>query len=82
MYKTQAETHAFLDVFCPLVAKSKHCDIVVAPPFTSLDVAAQAVRGTSIAIAAQNVHGQREGAFTGEICARMLVEIEAVAYRA
>ncbi len=75
MYKTQAETRAFFDAFCPLVAKSKHCDIVVAPPFTSLDVAAQAVRGTSIAIAAQNVHGQREGAFTGEICARMLVEV-------
>ena len=47
----------------------------MAPPFTSLDVAAQAVRGTSIAIAAQNVHGGPEGAFTGEICARMLVEI-------
>src|SRR5271154_393476 len=75
MYKTQAETRAFFDVFRPLVAHSKHCDIVVAPPFTSLDVAARAVRGTSIAIAAQNVHGGPEGAFTGEICARMLVEI-------
>jgi triosephosphate isomerase len=75
MYKTQAETCAFFDAFLPLVAESKHCDIVVAPPFTSLDVAAQAVHETSIAIAAQNVHGLREGAFTGEICARMLVEI-------
>ncbi len=75
MYKTQAETRAFFEAFRPLVAQSKHCEIVVAPPFTSLDVAAQAVRGTSIAIAAQNVHGSPEGAFTGEICARMLVEI-------
>ncbi len=75
MYKTQAETCAFFDAFLPLVAESKHCDIVVAPPFTSLDVAAQAVHETSIAIAAQNVHGRPEGAFTGEICARMLVEI-------
>jgi triosephosphate isomerase len=75
MYKTQAETRAFFAAFRPLVAQSKHCDIVVAPPFTSLDVAAQAVRGTSIAIAAQNVHGRPEGAFTGEICARMLVEV-------
>jgi triosephosphate isomerase len=75
MYKTQAETRVFFDVFLPLVANSKHCDIVVAPPFTALDVAAKAARGTSVAIAAQNVHGGSEGAFTGEICAPMLVEV-------
>jgi len=75
MYKTQAETRVFFDVFLPLVANSKHCDIVVAPPFTALDVAARATRGTSVAIAAQNVHGQKEGAFTGEICAPMIVEV-------
>jgi triosephosphate isomerase len=74
MYKTQAETRAFFDAFRPLVANSKHCDIVVAPPYTALSVAAEAARGTAIAIAAQNVHGRPEGAFTGEICARMLVE--------
>jgi triosephosphate isomerase (TIM) len=75
MYKTQAETRVFFDVFLPLVANSKHCDIVVAPPFTALDIAAKAARGSSVAIAAQNVHGQKEGAFTGEICAPMLVEV-------
>jgi triosephosphate isomerase (TIM) len=75
MYKTHAETRAFFDVFLPLVANSKHCDIVVAPPFTALDVAAKAARGSSVAIAAQNVHGQKEGAFTGEICAPMIVEV-------
>jgi len=74
MYKTQAETRAFFDVFRPLVAESKHCDIVVAPPFTALSVAADAVRGTAISIAAQNLHGRPEGAFTGEISAPMLVE--------
>ncbi len=75
MYKTQAETRAFFDAFRPLVANSKHCDIVVAPPYTALSVAAEAARGTAISIAAQNVHGRPEGAFTGEICARMLVEV-------
>jgi len=74
MYKTQAETRAFFEVFCPLVKESKHCDIVIAPPFTALAVAAGAVRGTAISIAAQNLHGRPEGAFTGEISARMLVE--------
>jgi triosephosphate isomerase (TIM) len=74
MYKTQAETLAFFDAFRPLVANSKHCDIIVAPPYTALSVAAEAARGSAISIAAQNVHGRPEGAFTGEICARMLVE--------
>jgi triosephosphate isomerase len=42
MYKTQAETRQFFAAFKPLVAKSKHCDIVIAPPYTSLAVAAEA----------------------------------------
>ena len=74
MYKTQAEARAFFDAFRPLVAESRHCDIVVAPPFTALIVAAEAARGSAIAIAAQNLHGRPEGAFTGEVSARMLVE--------
>ena len=74
MYKTQEEARAFFDAFRPLVAESKHCDIVVAPPFTALIVAAEAMRGSAIAIAAQNLHGRPEGAFTGEVSARMLVE--------
>jgi triosephosphate isomerase len=74
MYKTRAETRQFFAAFKPLVAKSQHCDIVIAPPYTSLAVAAEAAKGTEIAIAAQNVHGRPEGAFTGEISAGMLIE--------
>jgi triosephosphate isomerase (TIM) len=74
MYKTQAETRAFFQEFRPLVAESKHCDIVIAPPYTALIVAAEAAKGSGIAIAAQNVHGRPEGAFTGEISAGMLIE--------
>ncbi|MGH9771007.1 MAG: triose-phosphate isomerase [Candidatus Acidiferrales bacterium] len=74
MYKTQAETRAFFRAFAPLVAGSQHCDILVAPPFTALAVAVEAAQGSSIGIAAQNMHREREGAFTGEISARMLVE--------
>jgi triosephosphate isomerase len=75
MYKTQAETRVFFSAFKPLVANSTHCDIVIAPPYTSLQIAAEAAKGTKIAIAAQNVHGKPEGAFTGEICTGMLVEV-------
>ena len=74
MYKTQAETRAFFAAFLPLVAATKHCDIIVAPPFTALAAAVEAARGSAIGIAAQNLHWEREGAFTGEVSARMLVE--------
>jgi triosephosphate isomerase (TIM) len=50
-------------------------DVVVAPPYVSLAVAVQLLAGTEIAVAAQNVHWDFEGAFTGEISATMLREI-------
>ena len=74
MYKTLAETRAFFAAFNPLVANSKHCDIVVAPPFTAVSAAVEATKGTNIAIAGQNVSWSTEGAFTGEVSAPMLKE--------
>jgi triosephosphate isomerase (TIM) len=74
MYKTREETRAFFEAFKPLVAGTTHCDIVVAPPFTDLQTAVEAAGGSAIAIAAQNLHWEKEGAFTGEIAARMLVD--------
>ena len=74
MYKTQAETRAFFEGFRPLVSSANHCDIIVAPPFSALAVAVESARGSAIGIAGQNLHWEREGAFTGEISARMLVE--------
>ena len=58
----------------PLVADVDHCDIVVAPPFTAIPAAVEAAKDTNIAIAGQNVSWEKEGAFTGEISAAMLVE--------
>jgi triosephosphate isomerase len=74
MYKTLADTRAFFSAFAPLVAASKHCDIVIAPPFTAISTAVEVAKNTSIAIAGQNVHWEKEGAFTGEISTSMLVE--------
>jgi triosephosphate isomerase len=50
-------------------------DVVLCPPFVSLAVAVQLLAGTDIAVAAQNVHWESEGAFTGEISAPMLREV-------
>ena len=74
MYKTSAETRTFFSVFLPLVADAKRCDIVIAPPFTSIPAAVEAARGSSVAISGQDVYWEKEGAFTGEISAPMLVE--------
>jgi triosephosphate isomerase len=74
MYKTQAETLAFFRVFLPLVGDQAHCDIVVAPPFTSIAAAAEAAKGSKVAIGAQNNHWHKEGAFTGEVSSEMLLE--------
>ncbi len=74
MYKTLAETRAFFSAFCPQVANAQHCDIVVAPPFTAISTAVDSARGTNVAIAGQNVSWSKEGAFTGEVSAHMLVE--------
>jgi triosephosphate isomerase (TIM) len=50
-------------------------DVVVCPPFVSLAAATQALAGTEIGVFAQNCHWEREGAFTGEISAGMLLEL-------
>src|SRR6202158_3992902 len=74
MYKTLAETRAFFSAFTPLVASAKHCDIVVAPPFTAISTAVEGTKSTKIAIAGQNLSWSKEGAFTGEVSAPMLAE--------
>ncbi len=74
MFKTVAETRAFFTAFKPLVASTTHCDIVIAPTFTSLAAAAESASGSNIAISAQNMHQEKQGAFTGEVSAAMLVE--------
>jgi triosephosphate isomerase (TIM) len=74
MFKTQAETRSFIAALKPLVANSTHCEIVVAPPYTSLSVAAEAAKGSAISIAAQDLFWEPQGAFTGEVSPRMLVD--------
>jgi triosephosphate isomerase len=75
MYKTQQEARDFFSAFKPLVAAAAHCQIIVAPPFTAIAACVEAVRGSAIGIAAQDMYWANEGAFTGEISPRMLVEV-------
>jgi triosephosphate isomerase len=50
-------------------------DVVVCPPFVSLAAAVQVLAGTDVAVAAQNVHWEPDGPFTGEVSAPMLREL-------
>jgi triosephosphate isomerase (TIM) len=75
MFKTRAETSAFFDALIPQIQNIEHCDIVVAPPYTALETAVVEADGTRVAIAAQDVHWEEQGAFTGEVSVKMLVDI-------
>lgn len=76
MFKTVGETVAHVEELARALAQApageRAADIVVAPPFTALKAAADAARGSRIEVAAQNLHWERDGAFTGEVSASMI----------
>jgi triosephosphate isomerase (TIM) len=74
MYKNPSQTEAFFRDFLPLVAGHTRDEIVICPPYTDLCVAVEAVKGTSVAIGGQDLHWEKEGAYTGEICPSMLLD--------
>ncbi len=74
MHKTVRETVDFVRGLKDHVDNLQDRGVLLAPPYTALQAASSEARGSSIAIAAQNVHWEAKGAFTGEISAGMLVE--------
>jgi triosephosphate isomerase len=75
MQKTTGEAEAFVRSFLPLVKDAGEVDVVIAPPFTALERVGATLRGSGVALAAQNVNAEEEGAFTGEIAPRMLTDL-------
>jgi triosephosphate isomerase len=74
MHKTVADTVKYVNELRSLVRDVAGVEIVIAPPFTALHAAVEAARSSNIGVAAQNLHWEREGAFTGEISAAMIAE--------
>jgi triosephosphate isomerase (TIM) len=74
MFKTVSETVSYLEELRALITAAHlvGVDVVIAPPFTSLAAASDAASGSVVGVAAQNLHWEREGAFTGEISAGMI----------
>jgi triosephosphate isomerase (TIM) len=73
MYKGPRETAEF----CLALREAElgEADVVVCPPYVSLAIASQLLAGTEVAVAAQNVHWESDGAYTGEVSAPMLREL-------
>ena len=78
MYKTVGESVDTVLALKPLVANANHCEIVVAPVFTSLKTVADRLEGSNIRVSAQNCSTEvEEGAHTGEVTASMLRDVGA-----
>jgi triosephosphate isomerase len=75
MNKTRAEAGAFLDEFLPRADGLNSIEVVVCPPFTALEVAVERCAGSDVTVAAQTMHFEDAGAFTGEVSAPMLNEL-------
>jgi triosephosphate isomerase len=75
MHKTVAEAANFVDALLPRIAATQH-DVVICPPFTALTAVVERRYGTAVKVAAQNMHEEESGAFTGEVSAPMLVELD------
>jgi len=75
MNMTATQARDLAEKLVPLVSGVKDRDIVLGPPFTALSAVAETIKGTNIGLAAQNLHGEDKGAFTGEISAEMLLDL-------
>jgi len=73
MYKTNAEAVATAGRLVELVADTSDVDIMIAPVFTAIDPVSKVVDGSRVGLGAQNLYWEKEGAYTGEISADMLI---------
>ncbi len=74
MNKSVRETEEFITSFVPMVKDVTDVDILIAPPFTSLNAAAALLHKSGVKLAGQNVYYEEKGAFTGEISPVMLLD--------
>ena len=75
MWGTVAQAEQLVQALLPRVAAAP-VEIAVCPPFTALAAVVDSVRGSGVEVYAQNMHQSEQGAFTGEICPPMLVDLD------
>jgi triosephosphate isomerase len=75
MHKTVREAEQLVIELKRLMSSMRHCDVIVAPPYTALWAVARKLEGTNISLAAQELYPEPKGAFTGAVSADMLMEV-------
>jgi triosephosphate isomerase (TIM) len=76
MHKTVEEAEEFIQGLLPRVSTADGVDVAICPPFTALQAMVDSTRGSRVAVYAQNMHQAESGAFTGEVSAAMLTELD------
>lgn len=76
MHKTVEDAESFIQSLLPLISTADGVDIGICPPFTALQAMVDSARGSLVRVYAQNMHYADQGAFTGEVSAEMLSEVE------
>jgi triosephosphate isomerase (TIM) len=76
MNKTIAEAEAYIQALLPRVGAVDFAEVVICPPYTALQAMVDSARGSSVQVYAQNMHEADSGAFTGDVSAPMLTEID------
>ena len=79
MHKTTEEARLLAEQVAAATPKAADREVLLAPPFTALGAVSEAVKGTDIIVAGQNVCWEEQGAFTGEISPAMLRDMGATA---
>lgn len=74
MNKNRGEAKTLIAELAPVV-KNATCDVVICVPYTNLETALAATKGTNLKVGAENCHWAENGAYTGEISASMLSEM-------
>jgi triosephosphate isomerase (TIM) len=76
MYKTEEQAEEYIQALLPRVSTTDAVDVAICVPFTDLRAMVDSARGSRVEVFAQNMHHEPEGAFTGEISAPMLEELD------
>jgi triosephosphate isomerase len=76
MYKTVSEAEMFVSGLLPLLYSAEGVDVAICAPFTALAPLVDSTRGSRVRVFAQNMHSATEGAYTGEVSAPMLTELD------
>ncbi|HEY5427530.1 MAG TPA: triose-phosphate isomerase [Solirubrobacteraceae bacterium] len=76
LHKTVQDAEQFIAALLPRVSSVDGVDLAICPTFTALGAMVDSTRGSRVAVYAQNMHQAEQGAFTGEVSAAMLTELD------